>query len=73
MSGGILEQMIAIGGLGVFVLFFISIVWFVLCVVLFFKIWGMTDDVSRIKYMLQERINLESSKDEDDGVDRDEN
>jgi hypothetical protein len=73
VSGGILEQMIAIGGLGVFVLFFISIVWFVLCVVLFFKIWGMTDDVSRIKYMLQERINLESSKDEDDGVDRDEN
>ena len=30
-------------------LYLLSIVWFVLCLILFFKVWGMCNDVSRIK------------------------
>lgn len=29
--------------------YFLSIVWCVLCLILFFKIWGMCNDVSKIK------------------------
>lgn len=32
--------------------YFLSIVWSVLCLVLFFKIWGMCNDVSKIKSQL---------------------
>ena len=32
--------------------YFLSFVWAVLCLVLFFKIWGMCNDVSKIKSQL---------------------
>lgn len=37
----------------------IGIIWFFLCVALFFKIWIMTNDVSKIKDMVQEQLDLE--------------
>ena len=33
-------------------LYFLSVVWAVLCLVLFFKVWGMCNDVSKIKSQL---------------------
>jgi len=45
-------------GFGIFILF-LGILWWVLCIVLFFKIWGMTNDVSEIKGLLKEQLDLE--------------
>ena len=36
-----------------------GILWFLLCVILFFKVWGMTNDVSEIKRMFKEQLDLE--------------
>lgn len=35
-------------GFSIFIIF-LGILWFLLCVILFFKIWGMTNDVRDIK------------------------
>lgn len=45
-------------GFGIFIIF-LGILWFLLCVILFFKIWGMTNDVSEIKNMFKEQLDLE--------------
>ena len=45
-------------GFGFFIIF-MGILWFLLCVILFFKIWGMTNDVSEIKKMFKEQLDLE--------------
>ena len=36
-----------------------AIIWSVLCIILFFKVWVMTNDVSKIKDMLREWLDLE--------------
>lgn len=33
----------------------LAIVWSILCLILFFKIWGMTSDVAEIKELLRNR------------------
>ena len=45
-------------GLGLFIIF-LGILWFLLCVILFFKIWGMTNTVSEIRSLLKEQLDLE--------------
>lgn len=52
-------------GFGLFIIF-IGILWFLLCVILFFKIWGMTNDVKEIKTMFKEQLDLEHPYVEDD-------
>lgn len=52
-------------GFGIFILF-LGILWWVLCIILFFKIWGMTNDVSEIKNMFKEQLDLEHPYAEDD-------
>lgn len=46
------------GGFGLIIVFF-GILWWVLCVVLFFKVWGMTNDVNEMKATMQEWFDLE--------------
>jgi len=57
-------------GFGIFIIF-LGILWWVLCIVLFFKIWGMTNDVSEIKDLLKEQFDLEHPFIEDDGTTKD--
>jgi hypothetical protein len=45
-------------GFGIFIIF-LGILWFLLCVILFFKIWVMTNDVREIKNMFKEQLDLE--------------
>ena len=42
-------------GFGFFIIF-MGILWFLLCVILFFKVWGMTNDIKEIrnKYLKDE-------------------
>lgn len=40
-------------------LLFIAALPAILCIVLFFKVWGMTNDVSKIKDLLKEQLDLE--------------
>ena len=44
--------------IGIFIIA-IGILWFLLCFILFFKIWAMTNDVNEIKNMFKEQLNLE--------------
>jgi len=37
----------------------IGIIWWALCIILFFKIWTMTNDVAKIKEMFEEQLDLE--------------
>ena len=53
------EQLLSLYGGAMAISFFISIVWTVLGVILFFKVWGMTNNVSKMKDMLQEWLDLE--------------
>ena len=55
----IIEQSITADGS--FLLFFLLLASIptILCIVLFFKIWIMTNDVSKIKDMLKEQLDLE--------------
>lgn len=49
-----------LGFFGVFiglVSFVIGIAWLVCCIVLFFKVWGMCNNVSRILQILEQRKN----------------
>ena len=58
MSGGVVN----IFGLGVgvsLVVFFFGILWLILHIFLFFKVWGMTNDIRKIKRMFEEQLNLE--------------
>ena len=43
-------------GLTIFICL-ISILWSILCIILFFKIWAMTSDVAEIKQLLQRQFN----------------
>lgn len=52
------QQSIIAGGSLMFFLF-LAFIPMLLCIILFFKIWIMTNDVSRIKAMLQEQLDLE--------------
>ena len=52
-------------GFGIFIIF-LGILWFLLCVILFFKIWGMTNDVSEIESLLKEQIDLDHPYVKDD-------
>lgn len=58
-------------GLGLFFLIIATVV-LILCIVLFFKVWGMTNDVSKIKDMLQDWLDIEypitNQKDEKEQV-----
>ena len=42
----------------------LAIVWSVLCLVLFFKIWGMTNDVREIKNSLLGHVETEIKRDD---------
>ena len=48
---------------GIFGMFFglisiiLGIAWFVCCIVLFFKVWGMCNDVRRILQILEQKRN----------------
>lgn len=48
-----MKDFFALGFLGVI----IGIVWAILCLILFFKVWGMTNDVRTIKYILLDILN----------------
>lgn len=56
------EEAISIFGLstgfGLFIIF-LGILWWVLCIILFFKVWGMTNDIRKIKDMFEEQLDLE--------------
>lgn len=55
---GLLGLQILSGGFGLFI-FFLGIAWWVLSIILFFKIWGMTDNISKMKDLLQEQLDIE--------------
>ena len=59
MTDNGLEQILAFGGGGIGIVLIISIIWSVLAIVLFFKIWVMTNDVSEMKDMLKVWLNIE--------------
>lgn len=42
------------------IFFILALVWSVLCLILFFKLWGMTNDVAEIKKLLQSK-NIQST------------
>ena len=59
MSRDLFEQMfIWSSGIGLIILF-IGVLWFVLGIILFFKIWFMTNDVAKIKELLTVQMDLE--------------
>jgi len=62
MSDGAMQGLLGIqllsGGVGLFILFMGILAW-LLCVILFFKIWGMTNDISQMKNMLKEWLDIE--------------
>lgn len=45
-------------GFGAFVII-VGILWWLLCIILFFKVWGMTNDVRNIRDMVEEWLDLE--------------
>ena len=47
-------------GISYLVIMMISLIPVILCLVLFFKVWGMTNDVANIKKMLEEYIRQKS-------------
>ena len=49
----------ALNGVYAIILLTFAIIWSVLCIILFFKVWVMTNDVSKIKDMLKEWLDLE--------------
>lgn len=55
------QQSIVAGGSVALFFLLIALIPTILCIVLFFKIWIMTNDVSKIKDLLQERTGLEHS------------
>lgn len=52
-------EIMQLGAAATVVFTIIGIVWLVLCIVLFFKVWGMTNDVAKIKDTLNEWIDIE--------------
>lgn len=52
-------QALLVGGGLLLLPIMIGIIWFVSCIVLFFKIWKMTNDVVEIKELFKEKMNLE--------------
>ena len=59
MSNDIVQQFqLLTGGVSLMVLFF-GILWWLLCIILFFKVWGMTNNVNKMKDMLQEWLDIE--------------
>lgn len=58
MEDSSLQALLAGGGI-LLLPIMIGIIWFVLCIVLFFKIWKMTNDVVEIKELIKEKMNLE--------------
>jgi hypothetical protein len=59
MSDNTIQQIqLLTGGFGLIIIFF-GILWWVLCVVLFFKVWSMTNDVMEMKETLKEWFDLE--------------
>ena len=40
----------------------LAIVWSILCLILFFKVWGMTDDVNFIKKMMKDKLEEDKKK-----------
>jgi hypothetical protein len=59
MSDDTIQQLQALTGGGVLLFAFFGILWWVLCVVLFFKVWGMTNDVNEMKATMKEWFDLE--------------
>lgn len=57
-------------GFGIFIII-LGILWFLLCFILFFKIWGMTNDISEIKNMFKEQLDLEHPYVEESGSEKD--
>jgi len=49
-----------IGVFGVMVIWLIGIVWLVLNIILFFKLWSMTNDVREIKSLLKSTLQSKS-------------
>lgn len=45
-------------GFSIFIIF-LGVLWWTLCIILFFKVWGMTNDISKIKDLLKEQLDLE--------------
>lgn len=43
----------------------LGLIWWILCIVLFFKVWGMTNNISRIRDILEEWLDLEHPEIED--------
>ncbi len=61
----------ALNGVYAIILLTFAIIWWVLCIILFFKIWAMTNDVSKIKDMLREWLDLDHPI-IDDGAEKEE-
>lgn len=62
------QQMQGLGISFATVVFFFGILWWVLCIVLFFKVWAMTNDVNKIKDMLKEWLDIEHPVDDTDEI-----
>jgi len=58
MSEGLLGLQILSGGVLIFITI-VAIVWWALCIILFFKVWGMTNDTREIRDMLEEWLDIE--------------
>lgn len=59
MTNEFTQLLTAGGGVAAIFFVFIPLIWFALCIILFFKVWAMTNDVSRIKDLLEEQMDLE--------------
>jgi hypothetical protein len=55
---GIQNLFVLSGGIGLFILF-LGITWWLLCIILFFKVWGMTNNIKRMKDIAEEQLNIE--------------
>lgn len=53
-----MESIFAFGAFGII----IAIVWTLLCLILFFKVWGMTNDINTIKNILLNMIDRMDTK-----------
>ena len=62
MSGNIIQELLGSAMLGnslVLTILFFGFLWWVLCIILFFKIWAMTNDINKMKGMMEEWLDIE--------------
>lgn len=58
VARGVFGLQMLSGGFALFLLS-LGLVWWLLCIILFFKVWGMTNNINRMKDLLEEWLDIE--------------